>query len=150
MTAEALETRAAILRTVKESLLRQRDNLQGYLRVLAEQRNTVESRDAERIALHVELEQSVMRDITSLQKVILPLRELYSRRYGAMEDETAGIERSVEDLRRKALEKNRENRSLLKTHMAAIRNEISSLRKNIRVRSPFSDIGVPTLIDIRT
>ncbi len=150
MTAEALEARVAILRTVKESLFRQRDNLQRYLRVLTEQRKAVESRDAERIALHVELEQSVIRDITSLQKVIVPLRELYSRRYGATEDETAGIERSVENLRQKALEKNRENRSLLKTRMAVIRNEIFSLRKNIRVRSPFSDIGVPTMIDIRT
>lgn len=150
MTALALEARVAVLGKLKESLTRQRDNLRGYLRVLDEQKRAVQSRDMERFCVHVDLEQGAIRDITALQRAIVPLRDLLVLSRDAEESEVARLEESVERLRRRAVERNRENRLLLQGHMETVRNQITSLKSNIRARSPFSDIGVPTLVDIRT
>lgn len=140
---------ASIVKRLREMLLRQRGRFQSYLAILEQQERDIEAGDAEKLLLHVELEQEVIAEIFTLKKVITPLEDLYQAAYPVAESTIPPLARTLEKMGAQVLERNARNKALLKKSMDALREEIGSLRSWPRAASPFAEV-VPSLVDITT
>ena len=137
LTQAELDERVAILKRFRTLLEKQREKFQEYLKVLEKQQSSIEDEDPSAIFSHAEIEKQVVASISNLQKVIVPMSELYKER-GAMYNYSvkgtdAKTEKSVEDLQlelnqlqNKVLEQNQKNRILLKQHMDVIREQLAN------------------------
>lgn len=129
ISQEELNERIALLKKFRALLLQQRKKFQEYLTVLEKQETSIESENSEKLLAHTELEQQVVSNIMNLQKVIVPMSELYKERGAHLEEESVvAIQKDLDDLQQKVLEQNAKNRELLKTHIVQIRSQISSLK----------------------
>jgi hypothetical protein len=144
-----ISERVAILHKLKRALLAQRDKFSRYLTVLEKQEEDIIERDTERLKAHVELEQSIVGEIFTFQKVIDPLKEIYRMAYPERETEIPKIEESLDHLRRIVLDRNEKNRDLLREHMGVIRKEIVDLRSRKGRKPAWSVPPAPSLIDVR-
>lgn len=128
ISQEELNERIALLKKFRALLLQQRKKFQEYLTVLEKQETSIESENSEKLLAHTELEQQVVSNIMNLQKVIVPMSELYKERGAHLEEESVvAIQKDLDDLQQKVLEQNAKNRELLKAHIVQIRSQISSL-----------------------
>ena len=157
--------RTAILRRFRELLKAQRDRFRSYLDVLERQKDVIEKGSTENLIRHVELEEKIVADIFSIQKVINPLEELYRNARqknlnipGAFqiiapdeEDDIMELKTALEWLKIEAISRSKRNKALLSRRMTELRVEIKNLRSNpyIRPYSAFSDSGTPSLVDLR-
>lgn len=129
ISQEELNERIALLKKFRALLLQQREKFQEYLTVLEKQETSIESENSEKLLAHTELEQQVVSNIMNLQKVIVPMSELYKERGAHLEEESVvAIQKDLDDLQQKVLEQNAKNRELLKAHIVQIRSQISSLK----------------------
>jgi hypothetical protein len=154
MTAEEHTQRVAVVKRFRELLKSQRDRFREYLNVLDKQQDVIERGDTEALLAHVELEEHIVRDIFNIQKVILPLEDLYHTLTGAehaADGETVSLKASLEGLKREATARSARNRDLLSVRMTEIRSEIKGLRGNPYAarRSIYADTGAPSLIDLK-
>lgn len=136
LTQSELDERVAVLKKFKALLKQQRDKFQEYLTVLEKQSNSIEAENADVILAHTELEQQVVSSIMNLQKVIVPMSEIYKEKgIHSEDDEVKVLQSNLDDLKDRVLVQNQLNRELLKTHITQIRNQMASLKnpyKNIR------------------
>ncbi|MDR2433016.1 MAG: flagellar biosynthesis protein FlgN [Treponema sp.] len=159
---EELARRVAILRRFRTLLQEQRDRFRRYLEVLDKQQDIIESGSVDDMLNHVELEEKIVADIFSIQKVIDPLEAMYqalvpgpagapSRAESAAD--VPGLKIVLEDMKNEAVIRSSRNRELLSRRMAALRSEINILRNNPYAenarRSAFSNGGTASLIDIK-
>jgi hypothetical protein len=148
-----LRQRVAVLKRFRELLQAQRDRFRAYLEVLDKQKDLIEQGDAEALTAHVDLEEKIVTDIFSIQKVIDPLEKmyhtLYPRETGPEAADLPGLKNSLEGLKTEALERARRNKDLLSRRMDLIRGEIKNLRKNpYHSRPSVYAAAAPALIDI--
>ena len=150
MSEDELSQRVAVLRRFRELLIRQRERFQQYLATLEKQQAVIESGSTEEILAHVELEEQIVSDIFSIQKVIDPLEAMYhDARLSAPADDVPALKAVLEDLKNQAVTRSSQNRELLNTRMTDVRTEITKLRNN-----PFANAARSThqnsgaLIDI--
>jgi len=152
--------RVAILKRFKTLLTQQRDRFHSYLNLLEKQQNVIESGSADDLLSYVEIEERIVADIFSIQKVIDPLEEMYytvvSGRYDVIpvrsenNDEVPGLKASLEKLKSEAVILSTKNKELLSKRMVELRAEIKSLRDNpySAKRSSFGDAGAASILDI--
>ena len=129
ISQEELNERVAILRKFRSLLEQQREKFREYLKVLEKQETSIEKEDSEKLLAHTELEQQVLSNIMNLQKVIVPMSEIYQKK-NSNKDEASVIEiqNDLAELQHKVLLQNQKNRELLKTHIVEIRRQIDSLK----------------------
>lgn len=149
-----LERRAAVLRRFRELLVQQRAKFERYLLVLDHERKDIESGDVDRLVAHVELEEDIVSEIFTFQKVLDPLEDLYRAAYpsgaAAGAEDVAEIKTALVDLRTEVLKRNEENRGLLKARMEVLRAEVLTLRNPLASRkSVYSGGGEGGLLDIK-
>lgn len=143
ITQRELEERVAILRRFRTLLEQQRAKFQEYLTVLEKQENSIEAEDTNAIISHAELEQQVVAGIRNLQKVIVPMSELYNSSAKGTHEESdkalASIQGELNRLQSKVLEQNQKNRELLKSHLIQIRAQLDNFKNPYRnVRSVYA------------
>ena len=157
-----LAQRIAILRRFKTLLSQQRDRFRSYLEILDKQQNVIESGSPEDLLTYVELEEKIVADIFSIQKVIDPLEEMYHTvisNFGPVNpvkfestDEVPSLKATLENLKNEAVIRSTKNKELLSKRMVELRSEIKALRNNPygtgKRRSNFSDDNTASLIDI--
>ncbi|MDR3335815.1 MAG: flagellar export chaperone FlgN [Treponema sp.] len=165
LTNEEVSRRVGILRRFRELLKSQRDRFEQYLEVLDKQKDEIEEGSAESLAAHVELEEKIVSDIFSIQKVIDPLEDMYRAAYPAPKkgrksrgkkaaEEAAGIpdlKTALDELRTEAVVRAERNKELLSRRMTTIRSEIKTIRKSPysrKSRSLYGEVPAPALIDI--
>lgn len=127
LSQEELDERVAVLRRFRSLLEQQRNKFREYLKVLESQQTKIEEDDGESLMAHAELETQIVANISSLQKVILPLQKLYE---AGGKDEKVGVEvlqSELADLQSKVLAQNEKNRNLLRVHMAQIREQLNTM-----------------------
>lgn len=149
---EEFERRAAVLRRFRELLLQQRGKFERYLLVLDHEKKDIESGDVDRLVAHVELEEEIVSEIFTFQKVIDPLEDLYRAAYptDSAPLEVAELRSSLNDLHGEVLKRNEENRALLKRRMETLRVEIAGLRNPLASRkSVYAGEGAGGLLDIK-
>lgn len=140
LTQSELDERVALIKRFKVLLKQQRDKFQEYLTVLEKQETSIESENADVLLAHTELEQEVVSGIMNLQKVIVPMSEIYKQKNAGSvasneREDVNSLQSDLEDLKNKVLVQNEKNRSLLKTHIGQLRGQIASFKnpyKNIR------------------
>jgi hypothetical protein len=160
ISPDELAQRVAVLKRFKILLTQQRDRFRSYLEVLDKQKDIIETGSAEDLLAHVELEEKIVADIFSIQKVINPLEDMYRAAIstygnrGAMEDslDVPDLKSTLEDLKNEAVVRSTRNKELLSKRMVELRTEIKTLRNNPYAaagrRSMYSDSGKASLIDI--
>jgi flagellar biosynthesis/type III secretory pathway chaperone len=144
--------RVATLRRFRELLLQQREKFRSYLTVLDHERADIESGDVDRLAAHVEIEEALVSEIFTFQKVIDPMEELYRAAYPAADEdpELPELKGTLVELKDEVLKRNAENRALLKSRMEMTRSEIAGLRRPYASRSSvYAAAGEGALVDIQ-
>ena len=165
LSAQEISERTAVLKRFRELLKAQRDRFQAYLVLLEKQKDSIEKGAAEDLLHHVELEEKIVADIFSIQKVIDPLENMYrdigavvsapnagSRQTGSREtEEVTNIKSALEDLKKEAIVRSKRNKDLLSKRMNELRSEIKTLRASPynRQRSAHSAGPAPSIVDIR-
>jgi hypothetical protein len=166
LSPEELRQRVAVLKRFRELLQAQRDRFRNYLTVLDKQKDLIETGSAEDLISHVELEEKIVADIFSIQKVIDPLEDMYHALYtenngvpknlglgaGLLEtDDVPSLKSALEGLKTEAVIRSERNKDLLSRRMAELRSEIKILRGNPYAAKPsvYSGVGTASLIDIR-
>ena len=148
-----LAQRVAIVKRFRELLVKQREHFDNYLAVLDKQQGVIVSSNAEELLAHVELEEQIVADILSIQKVIDPLESMYrAAAPGALgDDDVPAIKSALEQLKTQAITRSNQNRALLSDRIAGIRSEIRALRNNpfSAGRSMYQAANTASLIDIR-
>jgi len=161
-----LAQRVAVLKRFKTLLSQQRDRFRSYLNLLDKQQNVIESGSTEDLLNYVEIEEKIVADIFSIQKVIDPLEEMYnslistasvtvqkSAEKSEPPDDVHGLKASLEKLKNEAIVRSTKNRELLSKRMVELRSEIKALRNNPYAaggrKTNFSDLNSASLVDIK-
>lgn len=150
LTMEELDARVALLRRLRDYLVKQRERLVDYLELLEREEEAITSEDVERLHIHVEMEHRILKDLFSLQRVIVPLKEMYRAMYPTGHREIEYLERSVGELTRKAFAHNEENRKLLQLQMASLKERIEALRIPQFRKNLFASSHTSHSVDILT
>ena len=167
ISSSELGQRVAVLRRFKELLKAQRNRFQAYLTALDKQKDVIERGTTDDLLRHVELEEKIVEDIFSIQKVIDPLEKMFQtirpesaargglKTAGLMpsesqssEDEVFSLKDALEGLKTEAVIRSERNRELLSKRMSELRSEIKSLRSKGYVRR-LDDDPEPSLVDLK-
>ncbi len=130
---QELDERVAILKRYKKLLEQQRSKFQEYLTTLEIQHTKIQNNDSESALMHTAIQEQLISSISGLQKVILPMQEMYNTSIvntASMPDrqnEISVIQSELNKLHTKIIAQNQINRNLLQTHMAQINASISNL-----------------------
>ncbi len=143
------EQNIAVLRRLRDMLARQRERFQAYLELLEAEESSIRDDDAEKLLAQVEIERTIIAEIFTLKKVILPLESLYQAAYPGTDSTVPRLKAALETMGEQIFAHNARNRRLLKDRMESLRQEITELRGWPRDASPFAEV-VPGLVDITT
>lgn len=153
LTDGEVAERVALLKRFKALLEEQREKFRQYLTVLEKQETDIDSGDVDAMVQHTELEQSIVSEIFTIQKVIDPMETLWREAHpGAPEAEIPRLKTDLDKLKAEVLTQNEKNRELLKSRMSLIREQVVSLKnpyaKRASVYATSSQTG--TRIDIKS
>lgn len=152
ISREELDQRVAVLKRFRELLVSQREKFNSYLGLLERQKDDIEASNLDALVSHVEIEQTIVADIHTFQRVIDPLEDMYRSAYRVeeMPSDIPQIQYTIEELRKEVLSRNEENRSLLKQRMAMLRQELDGVRRPFRKTNSVygGQGGVTTMIDL--
>jgi len=158
-----LAQRVAVLKRFKTLLSQQRERFRSYLDLLDKQQSVIESGSAEDLLSYVEIEEKIVADIFSIQKVIDPLEEMYNsvisghglqkvpEKIDNQSEEVPGLKASLEKLKNEAVMRSTKNKELLSKRMLELRSEIKTLRNSPYAaggRSSFNNTNTASLVDI--
>lgn len=132
ISQEELNERVALLKKFKQLLQQQRGKFQEYLNVLEKQQDSITEEDPEKLLAHTELEQQVVKNLSNLQKVIVPMTKMYrktSNLQTVTEDvEIQKLQNELSDLQNKVLKQNEINRDLLRIHIDQIKAHLNNFK----------------------
>ena len=131
ISQEELEERVAVLHRFKTLLQQQRNKFQEYLTVLEKQQDSITSENPEKLLAHTELEQEIVRNISTLQKVIIPMKKMYNDKKPNTEadnEEINKLQEDLSDLQSKVMKQNEINRDLIKVHLDQLKSQISNMK----------------------
>ncbi len=151
LTQQQIEERKAVLKRFRQMLEQQRVKFREYLVVLEKQAELIGTDNIDAMLSHTEIEQSIVSEIHTIQKVIDPLEDMY--RVAHPEQSEAEIPRLKADLgqlRSDVLAQNEKNRDLLKSHMQVLRQKVISIQNPYAKRSSIyaSNAQTASIIDI--
>jgi hypothetical protein len=158
ISGEELTRRVAVLKRFRSLLQAQRDRFRNYLDVLDKQKDLIENGRAEDLIVHVEMEEKIVADIFSIQKVIDPLEDMYRAAVTgndglgtAHAGDVPSLKAALEDLKNEAVIRSSRNKELLSRRMMELRSEIKALRSNPYAarRSVYSSAGTASFVDIQ-
>jgi uncharacterized small protein (DUF1192 family) len=163
ISAAELSQRVAVIKRFKELLKAQRDRFQAYLTALDKQKDVIQRGTTDDLLRHVELEEKIVEDIFSIQKVIDPLEKMYQSvrvknpvKTGARpvdkvsgEEEVVSLKEALDGLKAEAVIRSERNRDLLSKRMAELRSEIKSLKSNAYAKRKFENNLGPSFIDMK-
>jgi hypothetical protein len=151
-----LTQRVAVIKRFKELLEQQREHFRSYLDVLDRQQVLIGNGSADEIVAHVELEEQIVADIFSIQKVIDPLEFMYNA--GSIAEgpylpanDVPELKAALEELKTQAVAQSGRNRDLLSSRMTDIDSEIQAIKNNPFISSARYSLyqnTAPSLIDV--
>ena len=154
LSQEEINERVAILKRFRHLLEQQRNKFKEYLEVLEKQEQGIISENDTVISAQSELEQQIVSNITNLQKVIVPIENMYKEKGIALSAEIPQIQKELTELQEAVLTQNEKNQSLLKEHMVELKSRISNFSnpkfnpyaKNTSIYS--QKTSTPSIIDV--
>lgn len=151
LSRQEIDQRVAVLKRFKALLQEQRKKFSDYLVVLETQERSIHEENIDALVHHTELEQSIIGDIFTIQKVIDPIEEMY--RLGMPDKDDTEVVRLKSDLNKlqsQVMGQNQKNRELLQSRMADLRQEMISIKPDYRYsKQALSKQGISaSLVDI--
>jgi len=159
-----LTQRVAVVKRFRELLIQQRERFRSYLTVLDKQQLLIGYGSADEITAHVELEEQIVADIFSIQKVIAPLEIMYNDIGIAAKtdscddlgtfitiDDVPEIKAALEDLKNQAVVRSVRNRDLLSDRMEEINSSLQTIKNNpflSKARNALYQNVSPSLVDV--
>ena len=150
LDTNVIEERVFILKRLRMMLIAQREKFNNYLNLLVKEEEAILNEDTEKIEVHIQVEHSILKEISSFGKVIKPLEAMYKIRFPKKEKIIPQLKNSLDALKEKVSARNEKNRNLLKQKIIFLRQEIKNIKKNHKSQSPYSKLGTPSIIDITT
>jgi hypothetical protein len=151
LTREEVDERVAVLKRFRELLETQRRKFREYLTVLEKQQEMIKLDNVDAMVAHAEIEQSIVSEINTIQKVINPLEDMYHAAHpDAPDDEIPKLKTDLARLKSDVLAQNEKNRELLKSHMTVLRQQVVSLKNPYAKRTSVyaTDGQTATRVDI--
>ncbi len=152
LTQIEIDQRVAVLKRFKTLLQEQRKKFNDYLVVLETQERSIAEENIDAILHHTKLEQSIIGDIFTIQKVIDPIEKMYEFSQPCNDgNEVIKLKNDLDKLQNQVLIQNKKNRELLKSRMTDIREEIisiSPIHTNIPAAVFAKETVTSSLVDI--
>lgn len=134
LTQAEIDERVAILKRFRSLLEEQRNKFREYLLVLEKQESKISDDDGDAVSAHTDLETQILKNITSLQKVIVPMQTMYnSVAPDVSAEEKESVQKVQQDLatiQRQVLAQNEKNQELLRVHINQIHAQLDNLMAN--------------------
>ena len=121
--------RVAVLKRFRTLLEQQRLKFREYLTVLEKQEKSISDENTDAVLQHTELEESIIAEIFTIQKVIDPLEYMYTNICKNEHSDIPHLKTDLDDLQKRVLAQNKRNRELLQTHITGLRQQIASLKR---------------------
>ena len=121
--------RVAVLKRFRSLLEQQRLKFREYLTVLEKQEKSISDENTDAVLQHTELEESIIAEIFTIQKVIDPLEYMYTNICKNEHSDIPHLKTDLDDLQTRVLAQNKRNRELLQTHITGLRQQIASLKR---------------------
>ena len=121
--------RVAVLKRFRTLLEQQRLKFREYLTVLEKQEKNISTENTDAVLRHTELEESIIAEIFTIQKVIDPLEYMYTNICKNEHSDIPHLKTDLDDLQKRVLAQNKKNRELLRTHITGLRQQIASLKR---------------------
>ena len=122
--------RVAVLKRFRTLLEKQRLKFREYLTVLEKQEKSIADENSDAVLRHTELEESIIAEIFTIQKVIDPLEYMYTNICRNTEhSDIPHLKTDLDDLQKRVLAQNQKNRELLRTHITGLRQQRASLKR---------------------
>ena len=121
--------RVAVLKRFRTLLEQQRLKFREYLTVLEKQEKSICDENTDAVLQHTELEESIIAEIFTIQKVIDPLEYMYTNICKNEHSDIPHLKTDLDDLQKRVLAQNKKNRELLRTHITGLRQQIASLKR---------------------
>ncbi len=150
MTKAEKDQRVQILRRLKEHLQLQRKRFFDYLDVLDKEKKSIQQGRIEDLQAQIGLEETLVQEISAVQKVIVPLEEVYRASNGEEDTDVEDMRTHLERLRETASERNKTNRMLLSSRMEEVRKEMASMKPRRGAKLYQNNAESRGLIDITT
>ncbi len=138
-TEQEIDERVEILKKLKSLLESERNKFREYLKVLETQEISIQNEDTVSIAAHTKLEEEVVKNISNIQKVIVPMTELYksAKTENPLENDEniLKIQNDLTELQKKVSIQNQKNQNLLRTILPKVKVQIENFRnpyKNLK------------------
>lgn len=133
LSRQEIDQRVAVLKRFKALLQEQRKKFSDYLVVLETQERSINEENIDALVHHTELEQSIIGDIFTIQKVIDPIEEMYRLGMPDKDDtEVVRLKTDLNKLQSQVIDQNQKNRELLQSRMADLRQEMISIKPDYR------------------
>jgi flagellar biosynthesis/type III secretory pathway chaperone len=141
--------RVALLKRLRDMLVQQREKFRHYLDILDNEEEAIRTRDVDALETYVQLETSVLAEIQAFGKVIRPLESLYASAYPNQESQIPPLRDSLARLRDRVLERNEQNRALMRERIDELKKEVEELRLPNTRRSLYGAVE-SRMVDITT
>lgn len=148
LTEKQIEQRIALLKRFRKMLEQQRTKFSQYLLVLDQQETAVQDGDTDKVAQHALIEQDILKEILSMQRVIDPLQEMYHEAFPGGDQQVIQLQEGLERMRSQVLQRNEATRAFLYRKKQELQDRIAALRIPKSKRSVYASSGAPSLIDI--
>ena len=127
LTTKEIEERIAVLKRFKSLLQDKRDKFNEYLFVLEKQEYSIAESNMEAIRIHTEIENNIIQNIASIQKVIEHIEKMYLLSNPKESDNNLlQLKGDLARLETAVLRQNEKNRLALQEKMELLRKEIVS------------------------
>ena len=148
-----LAQRIAVIKRFKELLNQQRERFYNFISVLENQEKLISDGNSEGNLAHIELEEQIISEIFSIQKVIDPMEAIYRTvtsqlNHDDVDDDVTALKHSLEDLKTKAAVQSSRNKELLSSRMSEIRCEINTLKSISPLKYNYQNFNSALLVDI--
>ena len=150
INAQTKRERMAVLHSLRDQLLSQRDKFEEYLIVLEQQEAAIAEGDAELLGRYVEMETRIIGDIEATQRVVAPLSAVYREVTSEPDPEIVDLTETLGSLHREATKRNLRNQKLLQGGIESLRQEIEAVHQPQRAYNVYSTRDTATVLDIST
>ena len=97
---------------------------------MEQQEKSISDENTDGVLQHTELEESIIAEIFTIQKVIDPLEYMYTNICKNTDhSDIPHLKTDLDDLQKRVLAQNKKNRELLETHITGLRQQIASLKR---------------------
>lgn len=138
-----------IARQIRTNLMKQREKLRDYLKVLEFQKEDIVEEDADKLIEHIRLESEVIDELNSLKKIMTPLEEMYMASPYKKETDLFTLKDTIQNLSQRVTGISDDNKKLLDDIIEKQKLKL----KNVSRRKGFTNTvyatSQPNLLDVR-